>query len=148
MSKRQLVLEVEPATGHGSLLVSIRRSTRAEIETWGGCIGAVSLRSASNRHGYTAGVLRLRGVSDVRRQLACGSPLSTVRNGASWRVSRRDEATPLWWWVVLWVRRMPAHFLARRVDAPTRFHGIAMIASCTAAALCVTHHSSTMSNVA
>jgi hypothetical protein len=54
MSKRQLILEVEPATGHGSLLVSIQRSTGAEIETWGGCIGAVSLRSVSNRHSYTA----------------------------------------------------------------------------------------------
>jgi hypothetical protein len=49
------------------------------METWGGCIGAVSPSSASNRHGYTAAVLRLRAVSDVPRQLACGSPLSAVQ---------------------------------------------------------------------
>jgi hypothetical protein len=64
------------------------------METWGGCIGAVSFRSASNRHGYTAVVLRLCGDSDVPRQLACGSPLSAVQRGwqAAW-AERAEQRT-------------------------------------------------------
>jgi hypothetical protein len=49
------------------------------METRGGCISAVSLRSASNRHCYTAVVLRLRGVSDVPRQLAPFSGVGKLR---------------------------------------------------------------------
>jgi hypothetical protein len=66
------------------------------METWGGYIGAVSLRSASYRHGYTAIVLRLHGVSDVPRQLACRSSLSDVQRGwqAAWaeRAERAERA--------------------------------------------------------
>jgi hypothetical protein len=64
------------------------------METWGGCIGMVSPHSASNRHGYTAVVLRLCGVSEVPRQLAYGSPLSAVQRVKLHGLSRLSNGQP------------------------------------------------------
>ena len=75
----------------GSLLVLIRRCAQAEMETWGSFTGADSLPTVSNRQGYTPVILRLRGVSDAPRQLACNNPLSAVQRG--WHPERVEQRT-------------------------------------------------------
>jgi hypothetical protein len=78
------------------------------METWGGYIGAVILRSASNRHGCTAVVLRLCGVSDVPRQ--CGL----------WRLSKRRPAglaSCMGWTTNSQRQQHPRHPLSPRLQA-------------------------------